>query len=181
MIIMGIDPGLSSTGYGVVEKKGDVLKAVGFGDIETSPRDTMSARLAMIYREVSELIERYRPDLVVLEELFFSANARSAMVVGQARGGIILAAAHAGVGVEEYTPLQVKQSLVGHGRADKKQVEYMVKALLRLEEGPKSSHASDALALAICHAHSERMLGRVEEKARGAASRKPPHKKRESG
>ncbi|NPV59514.1 MAG: crossover junction endodeoxyribonuclease RuvC [Actinobacteria bacterium] len=181
MIIMGIDPGLSSTGYGVVEKRGDVLRALGFGGIETSPRDTMSARLAKIYREVSELIGRYRPDLVVLEEIFFSANARSAMVVGQARGGIILAAAHAGVGVEEYTPLQVKQSLVGHGRADKKQVEYMVKALLRLEEDPGSSHASDALALAICHAHRERMLGRVEEKTRGATPRKPPHKKRESG
>ncbi|MBC7229142.1 MAG: crossover junction endodeoxyribonuclease RuvC [Actinobacteria bacterium] len=181
MIIMGIDPGLSSTGYGVVEKRGDTLKALGYGGIETSPRESMSSRLAKIYREVSELIARYRPDLVVLEELFFSANARSAMAVGQARGGIILAAAHAGVGVEEYTPLQVKQSLVGHGRADKKQVEYMVKALLRLEDDPGSSHASDALALAICHAHSERMLGRIEEKKRSAGSRKPPHKKRECG
>jgi crossover junction endodeoxyribonuclease RuvC len=119
MIIMGIDPGLSSTGYGVVEKKGDRLSPLGYGGINTSSKKPLSSRLDKIYSEVRELIGRYNPDLLVLEELFFNTNARSAMVVGQARGGIILAAEHSGVGVEEYTPLQVKQTLVGHGRADR--------------------------------------------------------------
>jgi crossover junction endodeoxyribonuclease RuvC len=164
---MGIDPGLSSTGYGVVEKKGDKLRPLGYGGISTSSRKPLSLRIDKIYCEVKELLESYRPDLVVLEELFFNTNARSAMLVGQARGGILLAAAHAGIEVEEYTPLQVKQSLVGHGRADKKQVEYMVRALLSMKEEIGSSHASDALALAICHAHRERMRGRLEEAERG--------------
>ncbi len=179
MIIMGIDPGLASTGYGVVEKKDGKLSPLGFGGIETSPRQQLSSRLDKIYSEVRELIERYHPDLLVLEELFFNTNVRSAMVVGQARGGIILAAAHAGIGVEEYTPLQVKQTLVGHGRADKRQVEYMVRTLLHIEGDIGSSHASDALALAICHAHSERMRGRLDEAlADKGAQKKPAHKKR---
>jgi len=172
MVIMGIDPGLTSTGYGVIEKKGTRLRALGYGGITTSSRDTLSSRLDKIYREVGELIRRYHPDLVVLEELFFNTNARSAMVVGEARGGIILAAAHAGVEVEEYTPLQVKQALVGHGRADKRQVKYMVRSLLSLEEDIESSHASDALALAICHAHREKLQARMEALAReGGAQR----------
>jgi crossover junction endodeoxyribonuclease RuvC len=179
MIIMGIDPGLASTGYGVVEKKGGRLQPLGFGGIETSPRQQLSVRLDKIYSGVRELIETYRPDLLVLEELFFNTNVRSAMVVGQARGGIILAAAHCGIGVEEYTPLQVKQTLVGHGRADKRQVEYMVRTLLHIEGDIGSSHASDALALAICHAHSERMRGRLDDAmAEKSAQRKPAHKKR---
>lgn len=179
MIIMGIDPGLASTGYGVVEKREGRLLSLGFGGINTSSREPLSARLDKIYAEVRELIERFGPDLLVLEELFFNKNARSAMVVGQARGGIILAAAHAGVVVEEYTPLQVKQTLVGHGRADKRQVEYMVRTLLCIEEEIGSSHASDALALAICHAHSERMRGRLEEAMQEKqAQKKPAHKKR---
>jgi crossover junction endodeoxyribonuclease RuvC len=179
MIIMGIDPGLASTGYGVVEKEGGQLRSLGYGGINTSSRKPLSARLDKIYSEVKDLIERYGPDLVVLEELFFNTNVRSAMVVGQARGGIILAAAHAGVAVEEYTPLQVKQTLVGHGRADKRQVEYMVRTLLHIEGDIGSSHASDALALAICHAHSERMRGRLEEAMQDkTAHKKPAHKKR---
>ncbi|MBC7246591.1 MAG: crossover junction endodeoxyribonuclease RuvC [Actinobacteria bacterium] len=172
MVIMGVDPGLSSTGYGVIEKRGDVLRALGYGGITTSSRQTLSSRLAKIYREIKDLIEEYRPDLVVIEELFFNSNARSAMVVGQARGGVILAAAHCGVGVEEYTPLQVKQALVGHGRADKRQVSYMVRTLLSLEDEIASSHASDALALAICHAHREKLQGRLEDIARKGAGAK---------
>ncbi len=179
MIIMGIDPGLAATGYGVVEKREGRLRPLGFGVIHTSPREPLSSRLGMIYGEVGKLIGCYRPDLVVLEELFFNTNARSAMVVGQARGGIILAAAHAGVTIEEYTPLQVKQTLVGHGRADKRQVEYMVRTLLHIEGGIGSSHASDALALAVCHAHSERMRGRLEEAVPDKpAQKKPAHGKR---
>jgi crossover junction endodeoxyribonuclease RuvC len=162
MIIMGIDPGLSFTGYGVVEKEAGRLRSLGFGGITTSPRNSMSSRLAKIYNEVRELMENYGPDLLVLEQLFFNTNVRSAMVVGQARGGILLAAEHNGVAVEEYTPLQVKQALVGHGRADKDQVKYMVRTILCIEEEIKSSHASDALALAICHANHEKLRGRLE-------------------
>jgi crossover junction endodeoxyribonuclease RuvC len=178
MVIMGIDPGLSFTGYGVVEKKGDRLSPLGYGGITTDSKETLSSRLDKIYAEIRKLIERYRPDLVVLEELFFSANARSAMVVGQARGGILLAAEHAGVAIEEYTPLQVKQSLVGHGRADKRQVEYMVRTLLSIDGDIGSSHASDALALAICHAHHERLRGRLGE---AADERSPGSGKRSAG
>lgn len=179
MIILGIDPGLASTGYGVVEKREGLLRPLGFGGIVTSSREPLSSRLDKIYSEVRELIESYHPDLVVLEELFFNTNVRSAMVVGQARGGIILAAAHAGIGVEEYTPLQVKQTLVGHGHADKRQVEYMVRTLLHIEGDIGSTHASDALALAVCHAHSERMRGRLDEAmAEKPAQKKPAHKKR---
>lgn len=168
MIIMGIDPGLTSTGYGVIEKKGSHLRALGYGSITTSSKEALSARLDEIYRRVKELIEAYQPDLLVIEELFFNTNARSAMVVGEARGGIILAAAHCGVEVEEYTPLQVKQALVGHGRADKRQVAYMVRALLHLEEEISPSHASDALALAVCHAHREKLEKRVKGLSGGA-------------
>lgn len=163
MIIMGIDPGLSWTGYGAVEGEGDRLRLLGYGGINTSSRESLSSRIDKIYAEIRELIGVFHPDLVVLEELFFSANVRSAMAVGQARGGILLAAAHCGVEVEEYTPLQVKQSLVGHGRADKRQVMYMVRAVLRIEEEIASSHASDALALAICHAHRVKLWKSVEE------------------
>jgi len=179
IIIMGVDPGLSFTGYGVVEKEGDRLQPLGYGGITTSSKDAMSFRLAKIYSEVKELIERYEPDLLVLEELFFNTNVRSAMFVGQARGGIMLAAEHNGIAVEEYTPLQVKQCLVGYGRADKSQVKYMVRTLLCIEEDIISSHASDALALAICHAHHEKMRGRVEaavqksEVKKRAAARRP--------
>lgn len=171
MIILGIDPGLSFTGYGIVEKEGDRLRPLGFGGITTSPRDSMSSRLDKIYKEVKELIERYGPDLLVLEQLFFNTNVRSAMVVGQARGGILLAAEHNGLAVEEYTPLQVKQCLVGHGRADKGQVKYMVRTLLCIDEDIGSSHASDALALAICHAHHEKMRGRLEAATAQSPSR----------
>lgn len=169
---MGIDPGLSSTGYGVVEKKGDKLRPLGYGGISTSSKKSLSSRLDKIYSEVRELIERYHPDLLVLEELFFNTNVRSAMAVGQARGGIILAAEHCGVEVEEYTPLQVKSTLVGHGRADKKQVKYMVRSLLSIKGNIPSTHASDALALAVCHAHHCKMRSRLKEAAKASGEGK---------
>lgn len=153
MIVMGVDPGLSSTGYGVLEACGSRLKALGFGQIKTPPGRPMSERLAIIYGGIKELILSYRPELVVVEEIFWGSNAKSAMAVGHSRGAVLLAAAHCGVGVEEYTPLQVKYALVGNGKAEKRQVLYMVKALLGLEEEIGSSHAGDALALAICHVH----------------------------
>jgi len=166
MVIMGIDPGLSSTGYGVVEARDERVRALGFGTINTPTGEDMSERLAIIFEEMEELLQRFRPEVVAVEQLFFSSNARSAMLVGEALGVIMLAARRAGVGVREYTPLQVKMALVGQGRADKRQVDYMVRAVLGLKEELPSSHAADALALAVCHLHSSGLEGRLE-KGRG--------------
>ncbi len=152
MVILGIDPGLSSTGFGVIEKVGAEMRSLEYGGIETPPGAVLSARLDKIYREVTEVLQRHRPDMVVLEMLFFSNNAKSAMAVGEARGAIMLAAAHAGAEVVQYTPLEIKQALVGQGRASKEQVSFMVCSILRLEP-IASDHASDALAAAVCHAH----------------------------
>lgn len=161
MVIMGIDPGLSATGFGVVEADGKSLRPLDFGGISTPPGAEMSERLGMIFSEMEELLRRFRPEVMAVERLFFSSNARSAMLVGEALGVILLAAQRAGVEVREYTPLQVKQALVGHGRAAKQQVGYMVRAILGIEGELPSSHAADALALAICHLHSSRLEGRI--------------------
>ncbi len=161
MIIMGVDPGLSSTGYGVIEARGDRARSLGFGGISTPAGMDMSERLAIIFAEAEELLRRFRPEVMAVEQLFFSSNARSAMLVGEALGVILLAAQRAGVKVREYTPLQVKMALVGNGRADKRQIDYMVRAVLSIEGELPSSHAADALALAVCHLHSSRLEGRL--------------------
>ncbi len=153
MVVMGVDPGLSRTGYGVLEAVGSLVRALDFGQIETPARKPLSERLAIIYERTKELICVHHPDLLVVEQIFLGSNAKSAMAVGQSRGAVLLAAAHCGVAVEEYSPLQVKYALVGYGRAEKRQVSYMVRTLLGLEEDIRSSHAGDALALAICHIH----------------------------
>lgn len=163
---MGIDPGLANTGYGVVEEEGNSLRPLGCGGIETPPGALLSERLDKIFTEMEELLRRYAPDAVVVEQLFFSANARSAMSVGEARGVIILAAQRAGVEICEYTPLQVKQAVVGNGRATKDQVEYMVRALLGIKEKLPSSHASDALAMALCHLQSSGLKRLIDKRPR---------------
>ena len=132
MVILGIDPGLASTGYGVVEKKEGLLRPLGFGGIDTSPREPLSSRLDKIYSEVRELIERYHPDLLVLEELFFNKNAKTAIAVAQARGALLLCAKKSEKPVFEYTPLQIKQAITGYGRADKNQMQRMIQILLNL-------------------------------------------------
>ncbi len=152
MVILGIDPGLSSTGFGVIRKEGAELRSLEYGGIETPPGAVLSARLDKIYREVTEVMQRHRPDVVVLEQLFFSSNAKSAMAVGEARGAIMLAAAHGSAEVVQYTPLEIKQALVGQGKAAKDQVSFMVRSILKLPP-IASDHASDALAAAVCHAH----------------------------
>jgi len=165
MVILGIDPGLASTGFGVVRKEGADLRSPEYGEIETPPGAALSLRLDKIYRGVLGVIQGHQPDVVVLEQLFFSSNAKSAMAVGEACGAIILAAAHAGAEVAQYTPLEIKQALVGQGRAGKEQVSFMVRSILRLEP-IASDHASDALAAAICHAHRHDL----KERLKGAAS-----------
>jgi crossover junction endodeoxyribonuclease RuvC len=156
MIIMAVDPGTATTGYSVINYEGNRFKVRDYGIIKTSAKTASELRLQQIYDQLKLIIARFKPDFFVIEELFFNVNVRTALAVGQARGVCMLVAADAGLAVDEYTPLQVKQSVVGYGRADKAQVQQMVKAILNLKDIPKPDDAADALALAICHAHSHR-------------------------
>ena len=151
MIILGIDPGTAITGYGVVEYLGNHYKLVEYGTISSAKTEKPAARLNKIYNGIKQLIDIYKPDYVAVEELFFNKNVKTALQVGQARGVVLLAAQRKEVAIYEYTPLQVKQAVVGYGRAEKKQVQFMIKALLNLPEIPRPDDAADALAIAICH------------------------------
>ncbi len=154
MLVLGIDPGTATTGYGVVRYDGRALEPVAYGTIITSAGLPLSQRLQKIYKELAELIREYRPTQAAVEELFFARNARTALAVGHARGVILLALADAGLSVYAYTPLQVKKAITGYGRAGKEQMQQMVRLLLNLESPPKPDDVADALAVAICHAHS---------------------------
>ncbi|HID86461.1 MAG TPA: crossover junction endodeoxyribonuclease RuvC [Anaerolineae bacterium] len=162
MLILGIDPGTAITGYGLVAGDGDELALVGYGVITTPSGSPLPQRLRTLYRELTDLIARYRPTAVAIEELFFSRNVRTALAVGRARGIALLAAAEAGLPVHEYTPLQVKQAVVGYGRATKDQVQQMVRVLLGLDVVPQPDDAADAIAVAICHLHSHRLATMLE-------------------
>jgi len=155
--VLGIDPGLANTGYGLVEEKGGKLSACGFGSISTRSGLPIPERLDTIYRETVSLIRKFSPDIVVLEKLFFNTNRKTAGAVGEARGVILLACEHCGVQSHEYAPLEVKMAVVGNGNAKKEQVKYMVGSILKLSGKPVSLHTTDALAIAICHVHSARM------------------------
>lgn len=157
MIILGIDPGTAITGWGVVSHEGNHLKRIIHGVIRTKPDRTDADRLHSLYGELQEIIIQYKPEAVAVEELFFNKNVRTALAVGQARGVILLTAAKNSLEIFEYTPLQVKLAVVGYGRAEKLQVQEMVKMLLCLPEIPKPDDAADALAIAICHAHSRKL------------------------
>lgn len=157
MRVLGIDPGVAVTGYGVLEEV-SVREAivVSMGHIRSDQGMALPARLDVIYQELQGLVMNYRPEAVAIEELFFSRNSRTAMLVSQARGVVLLAAAQAGLPVYEYTPLEVKQAVSGQGRAPKQQVQKMVQLLLRLEDIPRPDDVADALAVAVCHLHSYR-------------------------
>ena len=154
MIILGIDPGLAIVGWGVVEYKNTRFRTVAYGSVQTPAGLRTEERLKMIFDGINELLEKYHPDAVAVEELFFNTNITTGIRVAEARGVILLAAERAGVPIYEYTPLQVKQAVVGYGRAEKKQVITMVTMLLGLPKPPKPDDTADALAIAICHAHS---------------------------
>ena len=154
MKILGIDPGYAILGYGVVEKIGNKFKVCDYGAITTDAGTPMTERLEYLYDSLREIIEEHHPDVASIEELFFNNNAKTAILVGEARGVAVLACAQAGLAISEYTPLQTKQALVGYGRADKKQMQAMVKAILNLETVPKPDDTADALAAAICHGHA---------------------------
>ncbi|ADQ15077.1 crossover junction endodeoxyribonuclease RuvC [Halanaerobium hydrogeniformans] len=153
MRILGIDPGLATIGYALVDKENNNFKVLEYGVIKTSADKTNIKRLEIIHRNIQELIKEFKPEQMAVEELFFNKNVKTAIKVGQARGVILLAGAQAGIKVAEYTPLQIKQAVVGYGRADKRQVQEMVKSLLNLVELPKPDDAADALAISICHGH----------------------------
>lgn len=154
MIIFGIDPGYAIVGFGVVEYTGNKFRTINFGSIITDPKNTFPERLKIVYDELTILLDKYKPDCVAIEELFFNKNVKTAINVGQARGVQLLAAINTGAQVYEYTPLQIKQGVVGYGRAEKKQVQEMVRVILGLKQVPKPDDTADALAVAICHAHS---------------------------
>jgi crossover junction endodeoxyribonuclease RuvC len=157
MLVLGIDPGTAITGWGVVGKEGNELTLIDYGTVRTSQDSPMPQRLQTIYGELGQVISTHQPTSVAVEQLFFSKNVRTAMVVGQARGVALLAVADAGVPLHEYTPLEVKQSVVGYGKATKEQVQKLVQMLLGLDFVPQPDDAADAIAVAICHLHSERL------------------------
>lgn len=154
MRILGIDPGYAIVGYGALEFDGNKFKVIEYGAITTDASMMMFDRLKSIHDDLSQVIERTNPDFMSIEELFFNSNQKTAINVAQARGVLLLSALNHGVEIFEYTPLQVKQAVAGYGRADKNQVQQMVKLLLGLEKVPKPDDTADAIALAICHGHS---------------------------
>jgi crossover junction endodeoxyribonuclease RuvC len=164
MLVLGVDPGTATTGYGLVaEDEAGEARLEGFGAILTEAGAPMPERLLRLHRELSALMAQARPDAVAVEELFFSRNVSTALTVGQARGVVLLAAAQAGLPVYEYKPAEVKQALVGYGGADKHQIQEMVRLMLRLPEIPRPDDAADAVAVAICHLHSARLRRLVGE------------------
>lgn len=157
-IILGIDPGIADTGYGVIYAEGSRLSCLVYGSIKTSPKDDLITRLDILHCELNQIIKKHKPDLVSIEQLFFNKNVRTALVVGQARGVALLTLKQNNLPVVEFTPSQVKQAVSAYGQASKKQVQKMVKMILNLKELPYPDDAADALAIAICALNSKLCL-----------------------
>ena len=164
MLVLGIDPGTATTGFGLVRQAKDgSLEAQGYGVILTPANMPMPNRLIQLYEQLQEIILLHRPDSSAVEKLFFQRNVKTALSVGQGRGVVLLALAQAGVPIGEYTPNEIKQAVTGYGSAGKRQMQEMVRMLLDLPETPKPDDAADALAVAICHLHSSRYQQMIEE------------------
>lgn len=161
MRIIGIDPGYAITGFAVVDYNGNHFELIKSGAIETKAGVPLPVRLTKIYDDMQVLVDEYKPDAISIEELFFNRNTTTAIGVAQGRGAVLIIAAKNNIPIYEYTPLQVKQGVVGYGRADKKQVQMMVKTILNLETVPKLDDTTDAIAIAICHAHSYRFAKEI--------------------
>ncbi len=161
MRILGIDPGFAIVGYGVIDYESANFKTVDYGKITTEAGEKFPDRLNTVYMGLKQIIEAYKPDVLAIEELFFNTNTTTAINVAQARGVIILAARQAKLKIYEYTPLQIKQAVAGYGRADKNQVQQMVKMFLKLKAVPKPDDTADALAVAICHGNSSSLTGKL--------------------
>lgn len=154
MLILGIDPGLAIVGWGIIESNKGALRPVAYGAIRTPAHTDIEARLLMIQNDMEALINKYKPDEMAIEELFFNTNITTGIAVAEARGVILCTAHKLGLKISEYTPLQVKQAVVGYGKAEKKQVIAMVSSILKLKNPPKPDDTADAVAIAICHANS---------------------------
>ena len=163
MRVLGIDPGSETLGWGVVEGSGLKYSLSDFGTVKSKPREVFSKRLLKAYESVAEIIEKFQPDVVSIEEAFYSVNVNVAMKLGQVRGVILLLAEQKGIKIAEYAPRLIKQTVVGHGNAEKHQVGEMVRVLLRLKNVPAPHDAADALAIAICHFHHAGMQDRIAE------------------
>ena len=166
MIVLGIDPRLANTGWGIIETRGSVYRARAYGCVSSKASESLDVRLGRIYEEVSQIVRTYAPSQLAIEKIFFGENTRSAIATAHARGAAIVACAEAGLELGEYTPMQIKQAVVGTGSADKRQVIFMVRSILALDHDPRPDHCADALAAAICHAN----LSRTQRIARDVAS-----------
>lgn len=164
MRVIGVDPGSATTGYGVIDSDGRTYKVIEYAGIRSPLRVTFAERLLAISRKLEEVIARLAPDACAVEDTFYAANVKSALKLGQARGAVLIAAARAGVEVFEYSPLEIKSALVGYGRAEKKQVQEMVRVLLKMTSAPEPLDASDALAIAICHVNCASTRARIQNK-----------------
>lgn len=162
-VILGIDPGLASTGYGVIHCEGSRFRCLAHGTVLTSSKDGVGQRLMQIHRGIAEIVDAYKPDEAGVESVYFSKNSKSAIPVAQARGVILFTLASEGIFFAEYTPLELKQAVVGRGRAEKIQVQEMLKIILRLKEIPSPDHAADALAAAFCHASHSSFRSRLTD------------------
>lgn len=176
MRILGIDPGYALMGYGIIEKNGNRFSVCDYGSISTDAGAPMPQRLKFLYSSLMDIIAEWQPEEAAVEELFYNTNAKTVINVGQARGVAVLACVNSGLKIAEYTPLQIKQALTGYGRAEKNQVQQMVKVLLHLKKVPKPDDTADALAVAICHGNSagaaSRMSAAVEKALRDDKKRK---------
>lgn len=165
MVILGVDPGYAIVGWGVIEYKANKFRVLDYGAVTTQAKTPFPLRLCDIYNGITDIIKKYAPEYLSMEKLFYNNNAKTVIDVAQARGVIMLAAQQNGINIAEYTPLQVKQSVTGYGRAEKKQVQEMTRIILNLEKIPKPDDTADALAMAICHAHcSGSLLGMLNKK-----------------
>lgn len=160
MITLGVDPGTALLGYGAVDSEPEPT-ALGYGVVATKPDRPMSERLVLLFDAVNDLVRRYQPDVLAIEQLFFARNVTTAIAVGQARGVVLLAAAQAGVEVAEYSPSEVKHAVVGYGKAEKSQIQEMVRLILHLPETPEPDDVADALAVALCHTQTAPFLART--------------------
>ncbi len=176
--ILGIDPGIAATGWGVIEHHSGRSRLVEHGVITTSSRSASYARLSQIYAGITAAVDKYEPDEAAIEELFGGINLKTALAVGQARGVAVLACAERGVTPHDYTALRIKQAVAGYGRAGKEQVQQMVRVLLCLPEAPTPDHAADALAVALCHSHSMQLNGSCGAQAEAASPERRPRMQR---
>ena len=158
MIILGIDPGIADTGWGFIEIKNHQTKVINFGSIKTAAGKELSSRLLLLYQELNQLIKKFKPDKMAVESVFFGVNAKTALLVGHAKGVVLLLGAQNKLEVNEYTPLQIKIAATGYGRADKLQMQKMIQKLLNLKKIPKSDDAADALAVALCDSVSNKKI-----------------------